>query len=111
MSESLFVDSEALEWRPSPYSGVDWKKLRYDKVTGRSAVLLRFQPGASYGTHRHPHGEEYFVLEGSIQDGARSYDAGTYVSHAHGSIHKPTSKVGCRLLVWMDEPIEDLEGC
>ena len=104
------VDSMALPWRESPYVGVRWKKLFFDADSGRSAVLLRFEPGAAYGAHRHPAGEEYLVLEGSLEDGGRSYGKGTYVRHAPGSVHRPTSSEGCLLFVTLAEPIEDLDG-
>ena len=54
--DSEAIDTSELPWRPSPYEGVEWKKLHHDPQTGLSAVLLRFAPGASYGTHRHPEG-------------------------------------------------------
>lgn len=106
---SLFVVSEELPWRDSPYAGVRWKKLYYDEGSGRSAVLLRFEPGACYGTHRHPEGEAYLVLEGSLEDGGRSYGKGTYVRHAPRSVHRPSSKEGCLLFVTLPCPIEELE--
>jgi anti-sigma factor ChrR (cupin superfamily) len=106
---SLYVETDALEWRETPYEGVRWKKLAFDKVSGRSAVILRFEPGAAYGTHRHPGGEEYLVLEGSLEDGGRTYGAGTYVYHPPGSAHKPSSVAGCLLFVSLPQPIEDIE--
>jgi anti-sigma factor ChrR (cupin superfamily) len=105
-----YVDTHDLPWRESPYSGVAWKKLEFDANTGRSAVLLRFGPGASYGAHRHPSGELYYVLDGSLEDGGRTWGRGTYVNHPPGSVHKPSSKEGCLLLVLLDSPIEDLDS-
>ena len=111
MSEpSLYVDSGALPWRPTPYAGVEWKKLRFDPASGESAVLLRFQPGARYGRHRHPAGEQYLVLEGSLEDGGRTWGAGAFVRHAPGSVHAPASAAGCLLFVTLPAPIEDLDG-
>jgi len=107
---SVYVGSEELHWRESPYAGVRWKKLHYDPASGRSAVLLRFEPGAAYGRHRHPAGEEYLVLEGSLEEGGRSYGRGTYVRHPPGSVHRPSSREGCLLFGTLAEPIEDLEG-
>lgn len=107
--KSLYVETEALEWRETPYAGVRWKKLAFDKQSGRSAVMLRFEPGAAYGTHRHAAGEEYLVLEGSLEDGGRTYGAGTYVYHPPGSAHKPSSVRGCLLFVSLPQPIEDIE--
>ncbi len=108
-SESLYVSAEELPWRDSPYEGVSWKKLYFDEASGRSSVLLRFEPGASYGAHRHPRGEQYLVLEGSVEDGGRSYGKGTYVHHPPGSTHKPSSAAGCLLFVSLPCPIEDIE--
>ncbi len=108
-AETVHVDSESLPWRDSPYPGVRWKKLRFDAETGSSAVLLQFEPGASYGTHRHPDGEQYLVLEGTLEDGGRKYGRGTYVYHAPGSVHRPRSADGCLLFVTLPRPIEDLE--
>jgi anti-sigma factor ChrR (cupin superfamily) len=107
-TKSWIVDSATLPWRPTPHAGVRWKKLRYDVVSGRSAVLLEFAPGASYGAHRHPRGEEYFVLEGALRDGGRVYGAGHYVWHPPDSQHRPSSETGCTLLVWLDAAIEEL---
>jgi anti-sigma factor ChrR (cupin superfamily) len=107
--DSLVVGWDELPWRESPHPGVVWKKLSYDAETGRSAVLLRFDPGASYGAHRHPEGEEYLVLEGSLEDGGKTYGRGTYVKHAAGSVHRPSSKEGCLLFVSLPRPIEEIE--
>ena len=109
MKPSLYLDSESLPWRETPYPRVFWKKLHYDKDSGCSAVLLRFEPGTRYGAHRHPAGEEYLVLEGSLEDGGRTYGKGTYVRHAPGSAHEPSSESGCLLFVSLPRPIEDLE--
>jgi anti-sigma factor ChrR (cupin superfamily) len=105
---SLVVDPTELPWRPSPHDGVTWKKLRYDPATGQSAVLLRFAPQSRYGAHRHPKGEEYLVLEGSLEDGGRNYGAGSYVFHPPGSIHRPRSREGCLLFVTLPAPIEEI---
>jgi len=107
--DNAYVAVDDLPWRDSPYAGVRWKKLHFDPATGESAVLLRFEPGAAYGTHRHPAGEQYLVLEGSLEDAGRTYGKGTYVRHAAGSIHRPSSKEGCLLFVTLPNPIEDLE--
>ena len=103
---SQYVDTAAQPWRPTPFAGVEWKKLHYDAESGLSTVLLRFAPGASYGAHGHPAGEQYLVLEGSLEDGGHSYGAGTYVLHPPGSVHRPRSREGCLLFVTLPRPIE-----
>jgi len=107
---SWIVDAAQLSWRDTPYPGIRWKKLRFDPESGNSVILLEFAPGTAYGGHRHPAGEEYWVLSGSLEDGAASYGAGTYVRHPPGSAHRPRSAEGCTLLVWLPEPIEILDG-
>ena len=107
MSDSVYVDAAALPWRDTPCAGVRWKKLEFEAASGRSAVLLRFEPGAAYLPHRHPAGEEYLVLEGSLEDGGRTYGAGTYVHHPPGSAHRPSSRAGCLLFVTLPQPIEE----
>lgn len=103
---SIRVQSDQLPWRPTPFDGVEWKKLRFDPDTGRSAVMLRFAPGATYGAHRHPGGEEYLVLEGNIEEGGQVWGAGSYICHPEGSRHAPRSPDGCLLFVLLPRPIE-----
>ena len=102
------MESDALPWRETPHAGVTWKKLHFDGR--RSVVLLRFEPGASYGAHRHPEGEEYWVLEGSLEDGGATHRAGTWIAHPPGSTHRPRSAEGCLLLVRLEAPIEPIGG-
>jgi len=102
---SLYVDSETLPWRPTPHPGVEWKKLRFEPESGASAVLLRFQAGAHYGRHSHPAGEEYLVLEGSLDEGGRRWGKGSYVCLPPGSTHRPSSQEGCLLFVRLPAPI------
>jgi anti-sigma factor ChrR (cupin superfamily) len=106
---STYVESDELPWRPTPYAGVSWKKLRFDAASGASAVLLRFEAGARYGRHRHPAGEQYLVLEGSLEDGGRRWGKGAYVHHGPGSVHAPASAEGCVVYVTLPAPIEDIE--
>lgn len=103
---TLFVGSAALPWRDTPCLGVQWKKLRFDPASGQSAVLLRFAPGARYDAHRHPQGEQYLVLEGTLQDGAGEWGPGSYVWHPPGSAHAPSSRDGCVVFVVLPAPIE-----
>ncbi|MEM7261029.1 MAG: cupin domain-containing protein, partial [Planctomycetota bacterium] len=105
---SVAVDSNTLEWRETPSAGVQWKKLHFDRERGDSAVLLKFEPGASYAAHEHPAGEEYLILEGTLEDGGRTYGAGTFVRHAPGSVHVPRSQDGCIVYVRLAEPIREV---
>lgn len=110
MSEqSLFVSPSSLPWSETAFNGVRWKALHHDPVSGRSAILLRLEPGASYPMHRHPEGEDYLVVEGSVQDGGSLREAGTYVHHPGGSAHRLVSARGCLLFVSLAAPVEILK--
>ncbi|MCC7015388.1 MAG: cupin domain-containing protein [Planctomycetes bacterium] len=106
MNTSLFVDGAHLPWRETPCAGVHWKKLYFEPASGESAVLLKFAPGAVYDAHRHPQGEHYLVLEGELEDGGRRYGPLTYVRHAPGSVHRPSSPSGALVFVTLQQPIE-----
>ena len=72
-------------------------------------MLLRFAPGSHYVKHLHPEGEQYWVLEGSIDDGGKTYGVNTYVYHPPGSSHQPWSAEGCVLFVCLPRPIQHQE--
>lgn len=110
MNKSVFVEGNALAWRPTPCAGVQWKKLFFDAASGESAVLLRFEAGATYESHRHPGGEQYLVLEGELEDGGQRYGPLTYVRHAPGSVHRPHSPSGALVFVTLARPIEPLNA-
>ncbi len=110
MNPSLFVEGNALPWRPTPCAGVQWKKLFFDASSGESAVLLRFEAGATYDAHRHPAGEQYLVLEGELEDGGQRYGPLTYVRHAPGSAHRPHSPTGAVVFVTLARPIEPVSA-
>ena len=44
-----------------------------------------------------------------MEDGGNSYGPGTYVYHPPGSVHRPSSREGCRLVVLLPRMIEELE--
>jgi quercetin dioxygenase-like cupin family protein len=101
------LHTESMEWRRFPEAtGVEYKVLRKHPEHGGSTLLLRFAPGADYPTHRHPAGEEYFVLAGTLTDGAHTYRAGDYLYYAPGSVHRPTSRDGCTVLVHLPARVE-----
>ena len=103
----LHIAADAIHWRPFPDApGVDYKVLRRHATAGGLTLLLRLAPGAAYPAHRHPAGEEYLVLTGSLEDGGRTYHAGDYVYYPPGSAHRPASREGSTLLVLLPAAIE-----
>ena len=108
---TLRVSSQELEWQPFPEAtGVAYKLLRRHPEHGGSTLLLRFAPGADYPAHRHPAGEEYFVMSGSLDDGGRTHGAGDYIYHPPGSTHRPSSREGCTVLVVLPARVEPVGG-
>jgi anti-sigma factor ChrR (cupin superfamily) len=105
------VDSAAMPWRDFEAApGVHYKVLRHHEGRRGITLLLQFDAGARYPAHLHPEGEEYFVLQGSLEDGGRTYGANTYVYQPPGSVHRPSSREGCLLLVLLPANIELVHG-
>jgi anti-sigma factor ChrR (cupin superfamily) len=107
--KAAILDTAALPWRPfEDAPGVRYKVLRHHDQRRGITLLLQFDPGARYPAHRHPEGEDYYVLEGTLQDGAQLYGAHHFVHHPAGSVHQPSSPSGCTLLVILPAHIERL---
>lgn len=106
MTHAIQIRVEEREWREfSDNPGVAYKTLRKHD-NGGLTLLLRFAPGTRYHTHKHPGGEEYYVLEGELQDLGKSWPAGSYIWHPPGSVHRPASKAGCVVLVILPQSVE-----
>ena len=61
--------------------------------------LIDFGPGTTWpAVDHHPTEERYYVLEGEVIDGDETYPAGTYVTFAPGSSHRPHTTTGARML-------------
>lgn len=107
MTPPDILDTTGMPWRDFDAApGVRYKVLRHHAGRRGITLLLQFDAGASYPAHRHPEGEEYYVLDGTLRDGGREYGAHTFVVHAPGSVHRPHSPTGCTLLVTLPAHIE-----
>jgi anti-sigma factor ChrR (cupin superfamily) len=109
MTTETFTLVRAAEqsWKTSPLPGVSLALLRDDG--GERTLLLRMESGAAYPRHRHPAGEELFVVEGSVTIGGRTLLAGDYLYTAPGAAHDVVSGRGCLLLIRVPQPIEIVE--
>jgi anti-sigma factor ChrR (cupin superfamily) len=100
---SLFarVDTNIVDWQPSPSPSVFRKRLDLagDKEASRVTSIVRYAPNSEFHTHAHPDGEEIFVLEGVFSDESGDYPAGTFLLNPEGFEHAPRSKEGCVLFV------------
>lgn len=94
------VDSNAVEWVPSPAAGVHRKMIERDGLEqARCTSRVTYAPGSTFPPHGHPFGEEILVLSGTFHDEYGTYPVGTFMRNAHGETHAPGSVEGCELLV------------
>jgi quercetin dioxygenase-like cupin family protein len=90
-------------------SGVELAPLR---VVGAAAgtALLRFAAGGRSPAHRHPGGEELYVLSGRLRVGERWLEAGDFLHTPPGEVHDAEADVPTVAIVSVPEPVEFLES-
>lgn len=99
-TQRVAINSNELEWEPSPMKGVHRRKLdRIGDEVARATTIVKYDPGSHFSPHTHGGGEEFFVLEGVFSDEYGDYPAGTYVRNPVGSTHTPRSDDGCTIFV------------
>lgn len=104
LSQRAVLDSNALDWTPSPMPGVERRLLdRRGGEQARATSLVRYAPGRRFKPHSHDGGEEILVLQGTFSDELGSYPAGTYLRNPVGSSHAPFSSDGCTILVKLQQ--------
>ena len=98
--KKVIIHTHQEPWIASPHPGV-WRKplAREDAERGHATSLVKFDPGASFGEHDHPLGEEILVLSGTFSDHSGDYHTGSYFRNPEGFKHAPFSKTGCVLFV------------
>ncbi|WP_028795208.1 cupin domain-containing protein [Thalassobaculum salexigens] len=100
---SLFarIDTNEIDWQPSPSPSVFRKRLDLagDKEASRVTSVVRYEPDSRFHSHPHPDGEEILVLEGVFSDEHGDYPAGTFLLNPEGFEHAPRSTDGCVLFV------------
>lgn len=77
---------------------------------GAGVAYLRFEAGGRAGAHRHPGGEDLYVISGSLRVGDRELDAGDYLHTPPGGVHDAVAPDGALVLVAVAEPIEFLDN-
>jgi anti-sigma factor ChrR (cupin superfamily) len=85
--------------------GIDMHRIYGDGITGPSAALLRYAPGATLSHHAHPGYEHITIFEGSQIDEHGTYRAPCFVVNPPGSSHGVSSPDGCLALVVWQEPV------
>lgn len=105
--ERVVLQTDAMDWVPSPMSGVDRRML--DRIGGevaRATSIVRYAPESFFSAHTHTGGEEFLVLEGVFQDEYGDFPAGSYVRNPPTSSHTPRAEKGCTIFVklWQFDP-------
>lgn len=101
LSVRVHVRCDALDWTPSPVSGVQRKRLHHTgaEESGQVTSLVRFLPGTRFPEHPHPGGEEILVIDGTFSDAGGDYTAPAHLLNPEGFSHAPWSDPGCLLFV------------
>ncbi|HYM59356.1 MAG TPA: cupin domain-containing protein [Thermoanaerobaculia bacterium] len=104
---SRTVRADEGKWFDHPMpgaTGVQVKKLSFDRERGLATILMRFDPGAVHPPHDHHGAEECFVLSGSCRIGDAHLRAGDFHHADAGSHHGAViSDEGCVLLLVVDK--------
>jgi len=105
--EELFRIAEwqhEIDWQPFR-EGIEIYRLYGDGMTGPTAALLRFAPGAQVALHEHTGFEHILVLDGFQVDENSRADAGTLIVNPPGSRHSVLSETGCIVLAIYEKPV------
>jgi anti-sigma factor ChrR (cupin superfamily) len=92
----LRVDTGREDWLPGQ-GGLEVLPLH--RFGDEHVSLVRWPAGERFGPHRHPGGEEIFVLSGELIDEHGRYPAGTWLRNPPGSQHHP--RVEQDTVVWV----------
>ena len=111
-AQTVFMDTDKMDWIASPMSGVYRKPLaREEAERGHATSLVQYEAGSIFRPHPHPLGEEILVLSGIFSDEKGDFKAGSYFRNPPGSSHAPYSHDGCLLLVKLHQfQISDLNN-
>ena len=107
-NEHVCCKTPDLHWEKSPADGVSRIHLEREAMeSGHTTSFVKFEPNSFFPQHKHPKGEEIYVLDGVFSDENGDYPAGTYLRNPPGSQHKPFTKEGCTLFVKLEQFQQD----
>jgi quercetin dioxygenase-like cupin family protein len=75
---------------------------------GAGTAFMRFDRGAVSRAHRHPAGEELYIISGRLRVGGRTLEAGDFLLTAPGGVHDAEAEEDTVTLISVPEPIEFL---
>jgi len=98
--QAIIIDTENLDWHPSPLPGVRRRMLeREGRESGRATSIVEYDKNSHFSKHTHTGGEEFLVLDGIFSDQSGDHGPGMYVRNPVGSSHAPYSIDGCTIFV------------
>ena len=104
LSQKVVIETMKEKWIESPLPGVQRIPLeREAKESGHTTSVVSYSSGSKFKAHKHPGGEEIFVLSGTFSDERGDYPEGTYIRNPPGSMHEPFSRDGCILFVKLNQ--------
>jgi quercetin dioxygenase-like cupin family protein len=90
------LNPNELVWHDGAVAGMTVAPL---SKTHHRLALVRWRPGTHAQAHRHPHGEEIFVLRGELRDERGAYPSGSWLRFPPGSGHAPYAEQNTLILL------------
>jgi anti-sigma factor ChrR (cupin superfamily) len=102
--QKIIINTNEMQWQDSPSAHVLRKPLeREGAESGHTTSVVTYKENAHFSAHKHPMGEEIFVLKGVFSDEHGDYPQGSYIRNPPDSSHKPYSEGGCVILVKLNQ--------
>lgn len=86
-TDTVRINTHDTPWRPGLVPGLSVMPLH--EHNGVNTALVRWAPKTRFNTHRHPGGEEIFVLDGVFRDEHGSYPRHSWLRSPRWSQHTP----------------------
>jgi anti-sigma factor ChrR (cupin superfamily) len=89
--------------------GVEIYRLYGDGLSGPTAALIRYRPGAKVPLHEHLGYEHILILAGSQRDHNGVFKEGSLLINSPGTRHAVVSDDGCIVLAIYEKPVRFLD--
>ena len=99
VSASNYLRTGNLPWEETSDKGFRLKRLYEDEARGEKTWLMKVDPGAHAPSHAHEEFEQFYVLDGSIEDDHGTMRAGDFVCRPPGEMHWAASGTGALVLL------------
>jgi anti-sigma factor ChrR (cupin superfamily) len=103
---SEMIETSRVAWKASKIEGVQYISLNTDPNDRQGTFLLKITKGGRYPKHRHPAGEEMYLLKGDAAVGGYQLKAGDFLYSPPNSVHDVTTVEGCVCLKILAKPLQ-----